>query len=301
SPCNRPGMRGKKGSVYEGGHRVPCFVRWPKRFQAGLDVDKLTSCRDWLPTLVELCDLQLPREISFDGHNIVPLLEGQASAWNDRTMFVERQADQPKMATLPHKRRQYPQYAVLSERWRLVNGELYDLANDPAQTENVAAAHPELVNALAKQYEQYFRDVFSNGAAYTRFQIGAPEEYPIRLTVRDWHPTKDNVIWKQDQLADDNLLINGFWALNVVRGGRYKVRISRFPDDNQAPMRAKHARITIGEQELAKTVYPADSSVSFDVRLSEGHSLLQTWLTDASTGNERGAYFVEFRFLDSDD
>jgi len=61
--------------------------------------------------------------------------------------------------------------------------------------------------------------VFSDNAAYTRFQLGAREENPTLLTVRDWHSTEGNVIWKQEQLGDDTLAINGFWAVNVVRAG----------------------------------------------------------------------------------
>ncbi|MBB3205700.1 putative sulfatase [Rhodopirellula rubra] len=291
------GMRAKKGSVHEGGHRVACFVRWPQRLQAGRDVNELTSCRDWLPTLVEMCGLSLPRDIRFDGDSIAALLEGQQTSWPDRTMFVERQSDQPKMATQSSSRGRRVPYAVMTQRWRLVNGELYDIMKDPGQTQNIASDHPERVTALKKQYEQYFEDVFANDGAFTRFQIGVPSRGPSRLTVRDWHPTEGNVIWKQEQLSDDNLWINGFWALNVVRGGRYTIRLSRFPDDSKAPMRANNVRMTVGDQERSKAVQPEDTSATFEVQLGKGHTLLQTWLTDADTGGDRGAYFVELQYL----
>ena len=66
------GMRGKKGSVFEGGHRVACFVRWPSRLKARHEVRQLTSCRDWLPTLLEACDLDAPKGLRFDGRNLLP-------------------------------------------------------------------------------------------------------------------------------------------------------------------------------------------------------------------------------------
>ncbi|MFG0253588.1 MAG: hypothetical protein ACF787_00600, partial [Rhodopirellula sp. JB053] len=100
----------------------------------------LTCCRDWLPTLVEMCDLTLPREVDFDGENISPLLQGNDDQWPERTMFVERQADQPKMATRPIEKGRRPNYAVLTERWRLVNGELYDISNDPGQNNQQSVA-----------------------------------------------------------------------------------------------------------------------------------------------------------------
>ncbi|EMI54395.1 arylsulfatase [Rhodopirellula sallentina] len=289
-------MRAKKGSVYDGGHRVACFVRWPENLDAGRDVNRLTCCRDWLPTLVEICDLTLPREVYFDGDNIAPLLRGNDDQWQDRTMFVERQADQPKMATRPVEKGHRPNYAVLTERWRLVNGELYDMTNDPGQNNNVASDHPERVEALKKQYEQYYNDVFANDGAYTRFPIGKPESNPIRLTVRDWHPTEGNVIWKQKQLADDALWINGFWAIDVARAGNYDIRVSRFPDDAKAPMKAKQVRLRVGENEQTQNVQPTDVSAKFSTHLETGHHIVQAWLTDETTGKQRGAYFVELEF-----
>jgi arylsulfatase A-like enzyme len=91
------GMRGKKGSVFEGGHRVACFVRWPRGLEAGREIRQLTSCRDWLPTLIELCNLHAPKDIRFDGKSLVPLLTQKAEFWPDRTLFVERQGNQPTL------------------------------------------------------------------------------------------------------------------------------------------------------------------------------------------------------------
>jgi uncharacterized sulfatase len=127
------GMRGKKGSVYEGGHRVACFARWPARFQAGLRVDQLTCHRDWLPTLIELCGLSPPTGVNFDGCNIAPLLEGKVEDWPQRMLFIERQADAIQPGTLESGGRRGVPFAVLTEQWRIVNGQLYDINADPGQ------------------------------------------------------------------------------------------------------------------------------------------------------------------------
>ncbi|GDX11879.1 hypothetical protein LBMAG57_36510 [Verrucomicrobiota bacterium] len=64
------GMRGKKGSNYDGGHRVPCFVHWPAGgLRQGEDIASLNAHIDVLPTLVDLCGLKLPREVNFDGRS----------------------------------------------------------------------------------------------------------------------------------------------------------------------------------------------------------------------------------------
>jgi uncharacterized sulfatase len=286
------GMRGKKGSVYEGGHRVACFARWPNKLKAGTEVTRLTSVRDWLPTLIDYCDLKGPAGVRFDGKSIRPLFESNGEDWPQRTMFVERQSDQPSLHQKLHAKGGYPQYAVMSGTWRMVNGQLFNMSNDFAQAHNVAGDNPDVVMDLRGQYENYFADVFSDNAAYTRFQVGAPEQNPMLLTVRDWHPTKGNVIWQQHQLDDDNLQINGFWAIEIVNAGRYSIRLSRFPDDDSHAMRASKAVLQIGEQRFEKTIDRNASSVSFDMTLDVASTLVQTSLQDDQSGT-RGAYFVE--------
>ena len=70
------GMRGKKGSPYEGGHRVPLFMHWPGGgFTEKQEVHELTANIDLLPTLIDLCDLEVSSSASFHGTSIVPLLK----------------------------------------------------------------------------------------------------------------------------------------------------------------------------------------------------------------------------------
>ena len=69
------GMRAGKGSEYDGGHRVPCFVRWPNgRIEGGRDVDALSAHIDWLPTIAELCDVNVPNSLELDGISLETLL-----------------------------------------------------------------------------------------------------------------------------------------------------------------------------------------------------------------------------------
>ncbi|MEM1085359.1 MAG: arylsulfatase [Verrucomicrobiota bacterium] len=283
------GMRGNKGSVYEGGHRVPCFVRWKGQLKAGSAIDELTCHRDWLPTLIDMCGLKAPEKVAFDGKSIVPLLKG-GSDWPERTFFIERQRDYLKKGRLEGP--SIP-FAILTERWRMVNGELYEISVDSEQKRNVADKHPKVVRELYQAYEAYFADVSSHDSAYTRFMLGTDEENPITFTVRDWHPTVGNVIWSKPQLSDDKLYINGYWAVEVMEGGRYEFRVSRHPRDHEKPMGAKEVRLEIGAEKLIKEVKPTDVSVSFECELAAGPAILTTWLKD--DGGERGAYHVEVK------
>ena len=134
------GMRARKGSVYDGGHRVPFFVQWPEAgIGGGRDIDRLAAGIDVAPTLVELADLELPKPIEFDGRSLVPLLRDEPGWPDGRVHFTQhtqfyvegkRQMDDPQP---------YLNSAVLEERWRLVGGkELYDIKADPAQANDIA-------------------------------------------------------------------------------------------------------------------------------------------------------------------
>src|SRR5690606_34335806 len=71
------GMRGKKGSEYDGGHRVPFFIKWPQGdLGSGRDVTPITAHVDVLPTLIDLAGIQAPENVRFDGASIRTLLDG---------------------------------------------------------------------------------------------------------------------------------------------------------------------------------------------------------------------------------
>lgn len=287
------GMRGKKSMVYEGGHRVACFARWPKGLPAGSQVDTLATHMDWFPTLTALCDLKTDATLAWDGVDIAPLLADPTSQSASRTVFISRQPDEFQIwkPGLPAGR--YPQFAVLTERWRYANGELYEIDTDPGQRRDVADQHPEVVETLYDAYEKWFADVTREGKPYTRFLLGHPAENPTRFTVRDWHPTQGGVIWKMSLVEDDRVFVNGFWAIDVRHSGKYRIRLSRFPQDAEAPAESNRARIQIGNIEHSRGLRPSDVAVSFEVDLAEGPHILKTWLRDAATGKERGAYYIE--------
>ena len=144
------GMRGQKGSEYEGGHRVPCFVTWPAGgIRGGRDVDALAAHVDLFPTLAELCGLERRGTRALDGASLAAALRKTGPAPEGRTLFVHSQ----RVAS-PEKWRKS---AVMSDRWRLVNGvELYDLRSDPGQTEDLAATHPDRVEQLRARYDSWW-------------------------------------------------------------------------------------------------------------------------------------------------
>jgi arylsulfatase A-like enzyme len=290
------GMRGTKGSEYDGGHRVPCFIRWPGgEFDFGTDVDQLTAHVDLLPTLIEMCGLERPRGVKFDGMSLAPLLKNKKTSWPDRVLVTDSQR-------IEHPQK-WRRSAVMTDRWRLVNGkELHDMKSDPGQKNNVADKYPDVVEKLRRAYEDWWWGVSQRFDEQCEIIIGSGRENPVRLTCHDWHGEKLPP-WNQDHIRD-GLCVNGFWAVEVVRPGRYEFNLRRWPLEVDKPINAaipggkaiiaNQARLKIADVDIVKPISPTDTVITFDVLLNVGKASLQTWFTD-DMGNSRGAYYVYVR------
>lgn len=149
------GMRGNKGTPYQGGTRVPAFWRWPGVLPA-VDVDRLAAHVDVFPTLAELAGARTPPGAKLDGRSLVPLLKNPAAPWADRFLFVHL-GRWPKGSAADSK---YAQCAVRTARFRLVNNrELFDIPNDPGETTNVIDQHPDQLARMRAAYDQWWSEV----------------------------------------------------------------------------------------------------------------------------------------------
>lgn len=138
------GLRGLKGSIYEGGVRAPGIVRWPGRVAAGSSSDRVTGFEDWAPTLVALAGGEAPARGTVDGMSFADTLLGR---------------EQPPRPFLYREFAGYGgQQSVRVGDWKAVRTglekkaaprtELFDLAADPGETTDVAASHPDVVARL---------------------------------------------------------------------------------------------------------------------------------------------------------
>ena len=147
------GMKGLKGSVDEGGVRVPFFVCWKGRVAAGPEIDRVAAHIDVFPTLVSLAGGKLPKG-QVEGRSLLPLLENPKADWPDRFLFTHR--GRWKKGEDPQKYK-WKNFAVRNGRFRLVGKkELYDMVNDPAQKQNVISKHPKLVAKMLGAYDKWW-------------------------------------------------------------------------------------------------------------------------------------------------
>jgi arylsulfatase A-like enzyme len=280
------GMRGQKGSEYDGGHRVPFFVHWPGGgLTGGRDVSQLAAHLDLLPTLVELCDLKFEPKNPLDGRSLVPLLRGDAKHWPDRTLFVHVQREE-----IPPK---WKRSSVMTGRWRLVNGaELHDIKSDPGQQTNVAKLHPAVVEQLRADYEQWWKGLEPRFEEYGWIVIGSDQENPALITCHDWHADIKNVPWHHGQVKSLPQA-NGYWMIEVARAGEYEFTLRHQPASAPLPLRASRARLKIGDREVEDSVPEGADAATLRLTLAPGRYRMETWLESGT--DSRGAFFVEAR------
>lgn len=174
------GMRGKKVDLYEGGHRVPFFLRWPNgKLRPPGDVTTLTECQDVLPTLIDLCDIKKGKA-HFDGVSLAKLLRGKTDTLPDR-MLVSQFSRMNN--SVPHKN----DAVVLWKKWRLISGnELYDLTDDPGQRQNICEKFPDIVRKMQTHYDQWWKGVAPHINEFNDLHLGSDTNL-VMLSPCDWH------------------------------------------------------------------------------------------------------------------
>ncbi len=221
------GLRGGKGSEYDGGHRVPLFIRWPNgQLTGGKDIDKLVAHYDLLPTFVDLLDLNFNPVKPLDGISLKPLLNNEKTTWQNRILYMDTQRLQNLV--------KYKNYTVMDDNWRFVDGnELYNINQDLAQEHNVIDAHPEVAARLKEGYEKWWQSIMSEGPneRYAYIKVGSPRENPTRISSHDMLTGKFGHVWHQYGAATASQA-TGRWKIEFVEDGEYAVTLRRFPRES---------------------------------------------------------------------
>jgi len=149
-------LRGRKGSVWEGGHRVPCIAWWPGKIAKGSRCDTLASSLDVMPTMLDLAGMEAPTERPLDGRSLLPLLRGREQDKARRQLFW----------TFNRGR------AMRDGRWKLVvqnkKTMLFDVAADIGEKNDIAAEHPDRVAAMQQALAAWQTEVTTNATKQPR-------------------------------------------------------------------------------------------------------------------------------------
>ncbi|MEM1445207.1 MAG: arylsulfatase [Planctomycetota bacterium] len=264
------GLRGMKGTPYQGGVRVPCFWEWPDQIEQGRDIDRIIAPIDVLPTLTSLCGGRLPSDRKIDGVDLSPLLlDAKAEdRWPDRTLHLQwHRGDRPRPFNGTMSRNQ---------RYKLVDGrELYDIQNDPGETRDIAADHPDQLAELRNAYETWFDDVSQTRPGNFEpvlIKIGTPHETPTVLNRNDRRSHGPDS-WAQDEE-------HGHWAVSFQGcSGRYDVSIDFLPRDTPG-----QATLATGGQCWTLPVAAGEAQATFaNLEIPTSETRLEAWVSAGHT------------------
>ena len=312
------GMRGRKGSEYDGGHRVPFFMHWPNGgMNTRKKIDTMCHAVDIAPTLLDLIGAPSPKGYEFDGVSLRKILENDDEVdWPDRMLVTDSQRVRNPI--------KWKQSAVMSKGWRLVNGkELYNIDSDPGQKKDVSDKHLQKVEKMRAFYDAWWAELEPTFARTTELYIGHPEHPKVYLTSHDWiqeaYPP-----WNQQQNRaklpvrpnSRGLKHEGHWAIKVLEAGNYLIRVRRWPEESgkkinealpageQVPGADKAFRAQVGHGIEAKSatmrlngknwqtkpISEDSEEISFSVLLSKGVHKLSPYFSIPE--GELGCYYA---------
>jgi arylsulfatase A len=233
-------MKGIKGSVDEGGVRVPLFVRWPDKIHPQTRIRPNAAHIDLLPTLIDLCGLHFTPAHPLDGRSLSSLLLGRSDTLADRMLFTHVAGMSDKGLPAEPGGVRTAQYRLVRQRGQSL---LYDILRDAGQTTDVAADQPQQVHRLQAAYDRWFTDVAqsiqvvrSAPVAARRVLLQAPE---ARFS--------SGIRYKQGNGWANDWLINWqspadsiWWDVVVERPGVYQISLQY-----TAPAVAQGAVVTV--------------------------------------------------------
>ena len=301
------GLREGKGSYYDGGHRVPCFVRWPAGgIHGGREMNQPAQVQDILPTLVDLCRLNPPTSAHFDGISLGSVLRNPQASLPDRMMVVQYGG---------RTRAEKYDCCVIWGNWRLVKGtELYDVSRDRGQEHDVSQAHPDVVQQMRQFYDTWWASIEPRVYEYQPLIVGTDQENPVILSSNYWAGVDvDN---HHRVSAAEGGPRGGPYHIEVVTPGRYRIELRRWPFHCNEPLGSPGPKVTVagrplenvirtrkalpiagaalvvGNHEFQKETSPDALGVVFEVPLPAGRTTLQGWFRDSQGNDLCGAYYV---------
>ncbi|MEM1166631.1 MAG: arylsulfatase [Planctomycetota bacterium] len=247
------GLRGGKGTMYDGGIRTPCFWRWPGRFAPGRAVTRVANPIDYLPTVASACGAAVPTDRVIDGVDLIPVLDGSVSEaeWPERVCFMHwHRGDEPVRGR---------NAAVVGDRWKWYRPredappELYDTAADPGESRDLAPEEAGRVAAMGDLYDAWFDEVCRtrpDNFAPPRIRIGTPHEPRTMLSRTDWR------VEGEDGWSDAHA---GRWHVTFATEGTYSAEVLFTPGPS-----AGRVRLTIGSATFESEAPGGCSSVVFE-------------------------------------
>ena len=283
-------LRDTKGSVFDGGIRAPCLVRWPGHFPAGAKVERTAAHIDLAPTLLAAAGVAAPANVKFDGISLLGDLRGEAPASPDRLLFFQwHRGDEPvRTSGLRGARTALQAGAAGGSRRPAANQTdwaLFDMTADPGEQRNLIDEQPAIAAEMKAAYDRWFDDVSATrGYPVPRIIAGTRHENPLTLTRQDWRGPRAG--WGAEGL--------GHWDVEIAAAAPFDVTV-RIP----ATDRDRAVRLSIGDQEHRLSLPAGAGRATFaDLKLPPGtNRAVEAVVIDGD--RQVGAHYVDLDCRDA--
>lgn len=210
------GMKGRKGSVYRGGVRVPFYLRYPEKIKGNRDIETTTAHIDVLPTLAEICGLEVPKNRKLDGRSLLPLIQKKAN-WPERSLFFYWTRKYPvRYINMALQQGPYKLVAQTNFNASLQDFELYHILNDPYELKNLAMEKRDMAQLLKDKMDETYEELINSENLLNPppIVVGTQNENPVFLNRND--AGGERGIWNQEEVF-------GKWNV-VLKEGRYNIK-----------------------------------------------------------------------------
>jgi arylsulfatase len=275
------GFRGLKGSVLEGGNRVPLLISGAGMPGQGKDIGAFTAHVDVLPTLLDVLKIRLPKEIRSDGYSFYPQLKGDAER-KDRLFYNTWNRGWPepyRNTALYHGNHKL--VAINAEEGRPESFALYDLTKDPFEQNNLAVQLSRITDQLKTEMDSLYSDILSSpNLSPRRLVVGSVHENPVMLSRSDWSSVS-LYNWRAEN-------VTGYWTIRVSEDGKYSFRpIAMKPIEKDT-----RVVVRLGKIQRSITVAGGERWVEIkDIFLTKGNYNLEAWFETPS--NVTGPFYLE--------
>jgi hypothetical protein len=276
------GMRGLKSSFFRGGVRVPFYWRLPAMFDGNQDIETTTAHIDFLPTLAELCNAEMPSDRTIDGNSFLPLLKGEKpEVFETRSLFFYWTRRYPEL---------YNNIALQKGPFKLVGNtgydallddfELFNIREDEFELKNILTDNILLASEMKTELDQMIREISSSPHLQNplRIIIGSEYENPVYLNRND--AGGDRGIGTQEEVF-------GFWRVKIQEG-RYNIRFkfiqplessgTMFLETNSLIYRYENRTNPVDIIEMKDVFFPETECDLIPYYIAVGKSIFPLWV-----------------------
>jgi len=290
-------LKGTKSSPYDGGHRVPFLIHWPK---GNITSDKLKQSNDLvshvdiLPTLAKLCGMDFTPKNELDGADV-------------SKVFYPNKKLEDRMLVVDTQRLQWPvkdrNSCVMQGQWRLVNGsELYNMDTDFGQAEELSSKFSERVKNMQAFYEDWWIST-EKDMHYASIPLHNLSKEPVLVTIHDLH-SEDAIPWNQNLIRKGELMPEGYYLVHVEEEGLYQFNLSRYPtesnlkiNDNTNPIPSTSNKdglsAGVGIEIVSASIQIGENKKKIDTDGNRTYVQLQQYL-------KKGSYNLSASFITED-